>query len=420
MAKVMADQIGGSADPAGVTIVLQRLEAAQPDAGERLAADPELLGRVVTVSAASPALARLCITDPAALDVLSDVTRRPALEILAPDVGEEREKQARPSRRTPGADASISRWKQLELLRLAARDLAGEVDLEWVGASLASLADDVLGAAWQASGAGGLAIIGMGKLGAQELNYASDIDLLLVGEGDPRGFLEIVRHAWKVDLDLRPEGRAGPVTRSLASYLAYWERWASTWEFQALLKARPIAGDPDLGAHFAMEASERVWGRRFGVEELREVRAMKARAEEEVVRRGLSGREIKRGPGGIRDIEFAVQLLQLVHGRADPTLRVPATLPALKALREGGYVATEDADRLDSAYRWLRSVEHRLQLFEERQVHTVPDSAARREHLARVLGFRDDSTPALAQFDARLRAELASVRSIHERLFFRP
>ncbi|MGH2926867.1 MAG: bifunctional [glutamine synthetase] adenylyltransferase/[glutamine synthetase]-adenylyl-L-tyrosine phosphorylase, partial [Solirubrobacteraceae bacterium] len=300
--------------------------------------------------------------------------------------------------------------------------------LEDVGAGLAALAGGVLDLAWMLGGpaGGGLAVIGMGKLGARELNYSSDIDVLLVapsasGGSDGRPLLDLARTAWRVDLDLRPEGRSGPLVRSLASYETYWDRWAATWEFQALLKARAAAGDATLGGRFERAAEERVWDRPFGAEELRQVRHMKARAEEDVTRKGLDDREIKRGRGGIRDIEFAVQLLQMVHGRGDPVLRTPATLPALRALAAGGYVDKADADGLEGAYRFLRTVEHRLQLREDQQVHTLPAGQEARGRLARVLGYRDDAgTTALAAFETDLRHHQSAARRIHERLFFRP
>jgi glutamate-ammonia-ligase adenylyltransferase len=261
----------------------------------------------------------------------------------------------------------------------------------------------------------------MGKLGAAELNYASDIDLMLVGDGNPRPVLEVARAGWRVDLDLRPEGRSGPLIRSLESYLAYWDRWAQTWEFQALLKARVVAGDADLGARWAEEAAGRVWSRPFGADELRQVRDMKGRAEAEVARRGLTNREVKAGRGGIRDIEFAVQLLQMVHGRADPALRAPGTVTALGALAAGGYVDPADAGVLVRSYQWLRTVEHRLQLTEGQPAHAVPQGPGARTRLARSLGYRDRAQQtAAAQFDAALRAHQANVRAIHERLFFRP
>jgi glutamate-ammonia-ligase adenylyltransferase len=269
----------------------------------------------------------------------------------------------------------------------------------------------------------------MGKLGGSELNYSSDVDLLLVlpgglvggSSGEARTFLDLARHAWRVDLDLRPEGRAGPLTRTLASYQAYWDRWAETWEFQALLKARAVAGNALLGSNFEREAAVRIWNRPFGADELRQVRQLKGRTEQAVFRRGLAERELKRGRGGIRDVEFAIQLLQLVHGRADPDLRSPSTVPALRALAAGGYVGPEDADALEAAYDFLRTVEHRMQLYENEQVHTLPTHPDARVRLARVLGFRDrTSATAVTQFEAELRRHQTQVRWIHERLFFRP
>ncbi|MGH9072579.1 MAG: putative nucleotidyltransferase substrate binding domain-containing protein, partial [Acidimicrobiales bacterium] len=330
----------------------------------------------------------------------------------------------------------------------------GRDHLEEVGRGLADMADAVLVHAFDlaaAAGAGagsrsrapapapaepppGLAVVAMGKLGARELNYASDIDLLFVaadgGDGVAgvgpatalcRSILEVAGRCFRVDVGLRPEGRNGPLVRSLASYRAYWERWGKAWERQALLKARPVAGDRDLGAAFAEAAEAAVWGRRFGAAEIREARDMKARAEAELAKRGLTDREVKRGRGGIRDVEFSVQLLQLVHGRADPDLRQAATLPALAELARAGYVSGADAGALERSYRFLRTVEHRLQMVEERQVHAVPTDPEARTRLARVLGYRDDAgATALGHFDEGLRRHQGEARRVHERLFFRP
>ena len=394
----MIPEVAASADPAQAELGLARLAEAVPDAMDRLRAASPLLRTVVTVMAASPFLTRTCVTDPKALDVLAAPDQ--PVEPLEP----------------------LSRWKALEVLRVAAVDLGGQASLETVGRLLADLADGVLVSATGSAGlTGELAVIAMGKLGARELNYGSDIDVVLVGRGDPQALVALARAAWRIDLGLRPEGRSGPLIRTLASYTAYWDRWAGTWEFQALLKARAVAGLPELGKEFVDEASRRVWGRPLGADELRSLRAMKARAEQAVARQGLSQREIKLGRGGIRDIEFAVQLLQLVHGRQDDSVREPSTLAALGALAAGGYVARQDAEGLVGAYRFLRSVEHRLQLFWDRQVHALPAGAESRAHLARVMGYRDGPTAtALARFEADLASHQRTARSIHERLFFRP
>jgi glutamate-ammonia-ligase adenylyltransferase len=226
---------------------------------------------------------------------------------------------------------------------------------------------------------------------------------------------------FRTDANLRPEGAAGPLSRTLAGYAAYYSQHARAWEFQALLKARPVAGDVELGDGLLALTRPLVWPERLQPDAIREIRAMKERAEADTAARGLAERELKRGRGGIRDIEFAVQLLQLVHGRHDPAVRSPTTLDALDALADGGYVERPDADRLDAAYRFLRTVEHRLQLRDEQQTHTVPEADGDRTRLARVLGYRD--TPwrdALEGFDADHREHQRAVRSIHEQLFFAP
>jgi glutamate-ammonia-ligase adenylyltransferase len=233
--------------------------------------------------------------------------------------------------------------------------------------------------------------------------------------------LEIARRCFRVDVNLRPQGRDGPLVRTLESYEAYWERWADAWEFQALIKARAVAGDGELGQRFDEASAARLWGKTFTPDDLRAMRSMKARAEQEMVRRGLEDREVKRGRGGIRDIEFAIQLLQLVHGGLDAALRSPNTLDALREMADGGYVDAEDADALAAAYRFLRTVEHRLQLVDELQVHEVPASPDAQTRLARTMGYRDTgSADALERFFADLARHQATVRSIHERLYFRP
>lgn len=436
--------VDASASPAEVASVLARMCEADTDLVGLLEADRSLAEALVAVVAASDSMARLCESHPSGvLETLSNLDRRKPLDNEA-DLG------------------AVRAWKQLELMRIAARDLVGLDTLEVVGASLAGLADDVLGASLRlaveaeagASGEwAGLAVIGMGKLGARELNYASDVDLVFVAP-DPeqaaglagaagqglqlstdvaRRVIDFASQCYRVDVALRPEGRAGPLVRTQASYQAYWQRWVRPWELQALLKARPVAGDPALGAAFVKAAAQAIWSRRWGVAELREARDMKARTEATLGRhaqaggpprsgmRALTQRDVKQGPGGIRDVEFSIQLLQLVHGRADIALRLGATLPALAELARAGYVSSADATAMEDSYRYLRTLEHRLQLVDERQVHTVPADPSARTRLARVLGYRDDAVnSALARFDAELGRKRGTAREVHERIFFRP
>jgi glutamate-ammonia-ligase adenylyltransferase len=399
----LPELIERSADPLAVRAALDRVDGS---VSERLAADRTLAAAFVSVVAASRSAARLIHADPVAMAVLAD------LATAVPD----------------GSDVDVDglvRWKRLEQLRIMARDLLGLDDLETTTAALAELATAVLRAAVRIAGAGGahIAVIGMGKLGGRELNYASDVDVLFV-EGDARqarSVLDVARRCFRVDANLRPEGRDGALTRSIESYVTYWDRWAQPWEFQALLKAVPVAGDPEVGRRWASAASSALWGRRFDADDLRSLRVLKERAETDVVRRGLAEREVKRAPGGIRDIEFAVQVLQLVHGRTDPDLRSPTTLTALAEMRAAGYVAPDDADGLADAYRFLRRVEHALQIEDDQQTHTLPTDRDHRRRVARVLGYR--GTPesgATDAFDRDLARKRNVVRRVHERLYFRP
>ena len=328
------------------------------------------------------------------------------------------------------------------LVALAARDLSGEVAVEDVAGELADLAAATLSAGLAVALAGlpdgaascRLAVVGMGKCGGRELNYVSDVDVVFVAEphdGSQEGaalqtatqlaiaMMRVCAEvAWPVDAALRPEGKAGPLVRSLASHEAYYRRWAKTWEFQALLKARPVAGDLALGTAYVQALAPLVWsaGTRPGFVE--DVQAMRRRVES-TLPGDTASREIKLGAGGLRDIEFSVQLLQLVHGRSDDTVRSGTTLTALEQLAAGGYVGREDARHLSEAYRWLRSVEHRLQLHRLRRTHLLPsdDDEVGLRRLGRSLGYRGDVVTMLRRERAGYARE---VRRLHEKLFYRP
>jgi glutamate-ammonia-ligase adenylyltransferase len=226
--------------------------------------------------------------------------------------------------------------------------------------------------------------------------------------------------AWEVDAALRPEGKAGALVRTVAGHAAYYEQWASTWEFQALLKMRPVAGDPDLGRAYVDALWPRVWtaGDRPGF--VGEVQAMRRRVEANIPA-AQADRELKLGRGGLRDVEFAVQLLQMVHGRVDQTLRLGGTLPALQALSSGGYVGREDAATLIASYRFLRTVEHRLQLLRLRRTHLLPTDEQQLRWLARSLGYKPDHRgEAVDVLQAELALHTREVRRLHEKLFYRP
>lgn len=331
------------------------------------------------------------------------------------------------------------------LLSIAARDVCGTTDVAEAAAELADLATATLRAALAIARTAApadaarcrLAVIAMGKCGGHELNYVSDVDVIFVAEPvDGYEESEAVQAAtrlaahmmricsdttvegtiWPVDANLRPEGRNGPLVRTLSSHLAYYQRWAKTWEFQALLKARPVAGDPELGAEYVDAVSPLVWQAAERENFVSDVQKMRRRVVDNIPADRVD-REIKLGPGGLRDVEFAVQLLQLVHGRSDTTLRSGTTLEALRALAEGGYVGRVDAAQLDDAYRFLRALEHRIQLYRLRRTHLVPEDAPDLRRIGRSLGMRTDPITELNQAWKR---HASVVRRLHEKLFYRP
>jgi len=403
------ERIERSAAPGAVRVAVEHLVASHPEVGGRLAADPDLAGATVAVMGASRALTTYLQRAPEGLEQLADLSRRAEVDDASP--------------------AALAAWKEREHLRLAARDLLGIDDLNDTVRGISRMARDVLAAAHTlVAPPGRLAVIGMGKLGGNELNYASDIDVMFVGEGEltalersARRLMEVARSCFRVDANLRPQGRDGPLVRTIESYRAYWDRWAEPWEYQALLKARAVAGDDELGTAFDVAASGVLWSRSFSADDLRSLRHLKARVEAQLARQGMTDREVKRGRGGIRDIEFAVQLLQLVHGRADAALRSPTTLDALAELAAAGYVDDDDAKPLAEAYEYFRGLEHRLQLYDGTQVYAMPTDEASRLRIARTMGRRDHAhASAVEQLDAELGRHQATVRGIHERLYFRP
>lgn len=331
------------------------------------------------------------------------------------------------------------------LLAIVARDVCGTTDVAEAAAELADLATATLRAALAIARTAApsdaaqcrLAVIAMGKCGGHELNYVSDVDVIFVAEpvdgyeesAAVQAATRLAAHLmricsdttvegtiWPVDANLRPEGRNGPLVRTLSSHLAYYQRWAKTWEFQALLKARPVAGDPELGAEYVEAVSPLVWQAADRENFVADVQKMRRRVVDNIPVDRVD-REIKLGPGGLRDVEFAVQLLQLVHGRSDATLHSGTTLEALRALAAGGYVGRVDAVQLDDAYRFLRAMEHRIQLYRLRRTHLVPEDEADLRRLGRSLGMRTDPITELNQAWKR---HASVVRRLHEKLFYRP
>lgn len=364
-----------------------------------------------------------------------------------------------------GALRRIREFKERETLRIAARDLARMSNVPEITREISDLADVCLDCVWQvcfhqmtcrygtpfysdpeghwrpAQGC----VFGMGKLGGQELNYSSDVDVIFayseegfVFKEPPRGprqagggmtnhqffnrvaecfIAEVGRTTsegtlYRIDLRLRPEGDSGPLSRSLPSYENYYAQWGQTWERMMLIKARRVAGDQIVAGEFLEMVQPFRYPRSINPAVLREIAAMKDRIEAEVVKAGELDRNVKLGRGGIREIEFIVQSLQLLHAGRQPFLQNPQTLPGLQKLAAYEHLSAGDVAELYEAYCFLRDVEHRLQMEDNLQTHTIPLERAARERLARLMGF-----PGFAKFEAVRAYHTANVRRVFDRLF---
>jgi glutamate-ammonia-ligase adenylyltransferase len=367
------------------------------------------------------------------------------------------------SKNYSGALSRLREFKQREMLRIAARDLARLGNVSKITRDISDVADVCLGAVleicsrqftarfgepWQRDANGNwrrteFCILGMGKLGGQELNYSSDVDVLFVysDEGNvfkeppaknktPRAVManhsffnrlaeafiaEVSRMApegmlFRIDLRLRPEGDSGPLCRSSGSYENYYAQWGQTWERMMLLKARGIAGSRNLAGEFLEMIQPFRYPRSIGGDALQEIRAMKNRIEHEVLQAGGLERNVKLGRGGIREIEFIAQSQQLLRGGKLPFLQGSQTLPTLEKLAQYNLLPESEARALASAYCFLRDVEHRLQMDENLQTHTIPESASARERLAKLMGFKT-----FREFDAARRTHSDAVRNIFDK-----
>ncbi len=442
------------ADPDQALRLLTELLRRSPQELTPLLADPETAGRLIQVLGASEGFGEFFQRNPGQLDALAQpLDRLPGAEEYQLDllgsVGGTTG-VAMLSGET-AVNALRIRYRRL-LVQLAAYDLAQPDPLlavDVVAAALADLAGAAIDAALAVArselagsfpdgdlAATRLAVIGMGKAGARELNYVSDVDVIFVTEVDDtlgaeraveiatklamqtmRILHEVAREPalWEIDANLRPEGKDGALVRTLESHLAYYDRWAKSWEFQALLKARPLAGDRALGHRYTEAIAPKVWASASRENFVEGVQRMRERVTENLPA-DQADFQLKLGPGGLRDVEFTIQLLQLVHGQTDDRVRQAATLPALESLAEHGYIGRAEAAEFARDYRLLRLLEHRLQLTGLRRTHLMPKDADRLRVLARASGIASTAEELTAQWQA---AKLA-VRSLHERLFYRP
>jgi glutamate-ammonia-ligase adenylyltransferase len=427
-------RISQSADPDGVLVRFDRLLSSTPDPARMLrmlAADPRTLELLASLFSSSQYLTEILLRNPRSVDTLAAQVREAAVktpETLA--------QQARAALGAPGADRldGLHRWHHAELLRIGACDLAGQFSLAAATGQLSALADAVVQAvlADTALQMGlssrvdeplpGLAVLAVGKLGGRELNYSSDIDLLLISRVDQPAFTRLGEKMiaalsgigaagffYRVDMRLRPWGRAGALVPTVESHLAYLRQGAKLWEKQALIKARAIAGDAAVGSDFLHQATALIYPPNPA--NLREeVLAMKQRTEQRLREQGRAWGEVKLGEGSIRDIEFVVQYLQLVHGGKQPEVRGRNTLNAIRHLAQFRHLTPQDSRILADGYNFLRTVEHHLQMMHYRQTDSLPREPAALTSLARRLGFVGQD--AGSQFTARYDLHTAAIRGV--------
>ena len=438
-----------AADPDQALRGLVALVRQSPTETIALVTDVSSLDRLVRVLGASRGLGEFLLRHPEELFVLAlSFTRPPSPEFYRLDLSDS-VSAIEASGEEASWDALRVRYRR-HVTQLAAWDLGQAHPLEAldsVAAALADLAAAALDAALIVArmtvrfpaaevAATRLAIIGMGKAGARELNYVSDVDVIFVAGGSAdlpdgrvveiatrlamatmRGIQDYSREPalWEVDANLRPEGKDGSLVRTLDSHIAYYDRWAKSWEFQALLKARPLAGDPELGQRYVDAVAPKVWSSASRENFVEGVQRMRERVTDNIPSAELDY-QLKLGPGGLRDVEFTIQLLQLVHGQTDELVRQRGTLPALVALAEEGYIGRTEAAEFSRDYRFLRLLEHRLQLAQLRRTHLMPSDRDAVRVLARASGIAAGAEDLIEQWN-RTKLE---VRGLHERLFYRP
>ncbi|MBW8056754.1 MAG: bifunctional [glutamate--ammonia ligase]-adenylyl-L-tyrosine phosphorylase/[glutamate--ammonia-ligase] adenylyltransferase [candidate division NC10 bacterium] len=418
-----------------------------------LAEKPETLGLLFRLFGVSDFLARTLIQHPELVDLLLDsasLSRRKSRQEMI-------EELRGALRVVPAGSAKLDalrRFKKIEELRIGFRDVLGETDVTDTQAALTRLAEvcltGALEMAWEELGSRygmaepkGFAILGMGKLGAAEMNYSSDLDIAFVTEDEIGGgsaqsvtpieffskladrvtknLTVITREgsAYRVDSRLRPGGSKGPLAQSVAAFRDHFERWAEVWEQQAYTRARVVAGDEELGRKVSRLVREFVYEKPVPEELAQRIDAMRHRMEDERVKRGAE-LHLKLGSGGIVEVEFIVQYLQLLHGKDRAALRESNTVNALDALHGEGILSEEDFRALRESYRFLRMVENRLRIVADLSVNTVPRAPAKLEKLARRLGYaREGDVPSGERFLQDFAAHTSRVHAVYEKVFGR-
>jgi [glutamine synthetase] adenylyltransferase / [glutamine synthetase]-adenylyl-L-tyrosine phosphorylase len=443
--------LAASADPDQALRLLVQLRERAPDALNQALSKPDAAARLIRVLGASSGFGDFFRRRPEQLACLADqLAELPTFAGIRVDLMSSVEHTLADGHNHEDAIVNLRIRYRCILARVAAFDLEQADQLTGVGEiaeCLAELAAATIDVALELSrlmapfpaediAATRLSVIGMGKAGAQELNYVSDVDVIYVAEA--RSGLSSDRavevgtwlavqlgriiqsptiepELWELDANLRPEGKDGALVRTLESHLAYYERWAKGWEFQAMIKACPIAGDRELGARFVTALSPLVWSSASRENFVGSVQRMRERVTEHIPQDERDV-QLKLGRGGLRDIEFTIQLLQLVHGQTDEGVRQTGTLPALEALARRGYIGRDEAASFGRDYRFLRLLEHRIQLAKLQRSHLMP----RDDDALRVLARSSGLASTAKELGERWREVKTEVRTLHEKLFYRP
>ncbi len=429
--------LSDAASPDRALVNLARFAAVVPDQTafyRYLADEPRAADTLITLFAGSQYLTEILLRNPEYFSRLMK-RRGTALIKAREDVLADAQAAIAPlavaGRPSPSALDALRRFQQWRLLRIGLSDLTGLLDLSSVTRQLSHLADAIvqvvlsLVAAETGLREDGFVVLAMGKLGGGELNYSSDIDLLFLAAADPTAYQRVGERLitlltevtatgflYRVDMRLRPWGKVGPLVTSLDGYLAYLQKHARLCEKQALLKARPIAGNQRLGADFLRRAEPLL----FDVEPetvRADVYAMKRLTEDDLRQRGREWGDVELGKGSIRDVEFVAQYLQLAHGGPHAHLRTPNTLEALTRLEKSGLLGKDEHRTLADGYVFLRTVEHYLQLLDYRQTCTLPSAPAELAYLAQRLGF--SGPDAAARFVTRYQQHSAAIRTVFQR-----
>ncbi len=454
---IICDQLGehlsGCADPDMALNNLDRFVDASRNplaAGTLFERDPEALPTLLQIFSTSQHLSDLLVADPESFDLLRLTQGQPCyrqalVDDLASEVAVLDHDQL--------VLRAIRRFKRREILRIAYGDIVRQQSLRTVTTQISYLADAIveaaLAAAWRKVRArrgtprrpdgvpARFVVLGMGKLGGVELNYSSDIDLVFLydaaGQTDgkratanseffDRLARELVRlltektalgSAYRVDLRLRPEGDQGPAAMSVPAALHYYDVRGRTWERQAYIKARPVAGDLELGSEFLEQLRPWIYRRYLSRADISGIRALKRRIEQRTRREGADAQNVKTGHGGIRDVEFVIQFLQLLNGGDLPEVRTGNTLEAIAQLESVGCLSNQERSLLEANYGFLRKIEHRLQVLFDLQTHLLPEEPGEMRKLALRMGYTDlPRRTALAAFEEDFRRKTAENRRI--------